>query len=605
MRRLLAPIALYLFVLTLFFLKVVLSTHPLIVVSFAAFTVLYLLTLFFGVIDISTKVTDDQDSNAFQTSTIRLLETCPFLLPAFLTASMTLAATLILPPPTIERTIYFLSFFLFSLLAYLAEMVLVVDTMRRRSRIPDKLDQQRLQKAETELVREGGAHSRKKLLLINPVNQSMPGYSGSMNSRLQPLGLGIVAALTPSEFYVKLIDENLESFQYEEADLVGISALTSTVNRAYEIAAEYRKNNVSVVMGGIHASMMPDEALHHVDSVVIGEAESVWQDVTTDFLDGNLRKRYTGVRLPLENMVPPKRELFSSLYPGASVQTSRGCPLNCEFCSVTVFNGGEYRFRPIDEVLDELETIPNRDIFFVDDNLVGYGKHSRQRAKDLFRGMIERHLNKQWVCQASVNFGADEELLLLARESGCSLVLLGLESDDRQELIDMKKEINVQFDYDTILRNINRHGIGVFGAFIFGVETETAKSIWRKAKFICKKRIDVIQTTVLTPLPGTNFFRAAQEEDRLLYTDFPKDWERYNMTEYTYKIKGIGKEEFPSIFMKSVKRIFSKRTLSTKLFRTAIHTRDLRLGVISYIANLEVGRIWYKICSIVEDRLNR
>ncbi len=433
----------------------------------------------------------------------------------------------------------------------------------------------------------------------------MPGYSGSMNSRLQPLGLGIVAALTPSEFYVKLIDENLESFQYEEADLVGISALTSTVNRAYEIAAEYRKNNVSVVMGGIHASMMPDEALHHVDSVVIGEAESVWQDVTTDFLDGNLRKRYTGVRLPLENMVPPKRELFSSLYPGASVQTSRGCPLNCEFCSVTVFNGGEYRFRPIDEVLDELETIPNRDIFFVDDNLVGYGKHSRQRAKDLFRGMIERHLNKQWVCQASVNFGADEELLLLARESGCSLVLLGLESDDRQELIDMKKEINVQFDYDTILRNINRHGIGVFGAFIFGVETETAKSIWRKAKFICKKRIDVIQTTVLTPLPGTNFFRAAQEEDRLLYTDFPKDWERYNMTEYTYKIKGIGKEEFPSIFMKSVKRIFSKRTLSTKLFRTAIHTRDLRLGVISYIANLEVGRIWYKICSIVEDRLNR
>ncbi len=120
-----------------------------------------------------------------------------------------------------------------------------------------------------------------------------------------------------------------------------------------------------------------------------------------------------------------------------------------------------------------------------------------------------------------------------------------------------------------------------------------------------RNRIDVIQATIMTPLPGTRLFEKARQEERLVYTDFPKDWERYNMTEYTYKIKGIGKEEFPSIFMKSVKRIFSKRTLSTKLFRTAIHTRDLRLGVISYIANLEVGRIWYKICSIVEDRLNR
>jgi|GEM_PF-254532 len=604
MRRLLAPIVLYSLVLILFFLKVVLSTHPFIVVSFAAFTVLYLLTMFFGVLDIATKVADGPGSEAFQTSTIRLLETCPFLLPALLFAAVTLGAILILPPPTIERTIYFLSFFLFSLLAYIAEMLLVVDRMKKRARVIDILDQQRLQKAETGLVREGGAHSRKKLLLINPVNQSMPGYSGAMNSRFQPLGLGIVAALTPSDFHVKMIDENLVSFQYEEADLVGISALTSTVNRGYEIAAEYRKNNVPVVMGGIHASMMPDEALHHVDSVVIGEAESVWQDVITDFLHGDLKKKYAGVRLPLENMVHSKRELFSNQYPAASVQTSRGCPLNCDFCSVTVFNGKEYRFRPIDEVLDELETIPNRDIFFVDDNLVGYGKHARQRAKDLFRGMIERRLNKQWVCQASVNFGADEELLRLAKESGCSLVLLGLESDDRQELIDMKKEINVRFDYDKILHNINRHGIGVFGAFILGVETETAKSMRRKARFICKKRIDVIQTTVLTPLPGTNFFRTAQEEDRLLYTDFPKDWEKYNMTEYTYRIQGIGKEEFPRIFIKCVKKIFSKRTLSTKLFRTAIHTRDLRLGVISYIANLEVGRIWYKICSIVEDRLH-
>jgi radical SAM superfamily enzyme YgiQ (UPF0313 family) len=604
MRRLLSPIVLYVVVLTLFFLKVVLSSHPTIVVSFGLFAVFYLFTVFFAVLDIATKVSAGPDSDAFQTSTFRLLETCPFLLPALLSAAVTLSAALILPPARTVRTIYFLSFFLFSLLTYLAEMFLVVDTMRRRSRILDSLDKQRLHKAEVEFAREAAAHPRKKLLLINPVNQSMPGYSGAMNSKLQPLGLGIVAALTPSDFDVKMIDENVENFQYEEADLVGISALTPTVNRGYEIAAEYSKNNVPVVMGGIHASMMPDEALHYVHSVVIGEAESVWQDVMTDFLNGNLKKKYKGVRLPLENMLPPKREMFSNQYAAASVQTSRGCPLNCDFCSVTVFNGREYRFRPIDEVLDELEGIPNRDVFFVDDNLVGYGKHAGQRAKDLFRGMIDRHLNKRWVCQASVNFGADDELLLLARESGCSLVLLGLESDDRQELIDLNKEINVRFDYDRILRNINKHGIGVFGAFIFGVETETAQSIWRKTKFICKRRIDVIQTTVLTPLPGTKFFQVAQEENRLLYTNFPKDWEKYNMTDYTYKIKGIEEGEFPRIFIKCVRRIFSKKTLSMKLWRTAIHTRDLRLGVLAYVNNLSVGRIWHEICSIVEARLN-
>jgi radical SAM superfamily enzyme YgiQ (UPF0313 family) len=595
---------LYVVLLALFFLKVVLLSHPTIVVSFLCFGVFYLFTVFFGVLDVATKVFESPDSDVFRMSTVRLVETCPFLLPTLFFAAATLAGSLFFPPIMMERIVYFLFFFLTSLLIYFTEMGLVIAAMRRRSIIRYNLDQQRLKEAQIKFGKEGSGHSRKKLLLINPVNQSIPGYSGSINGRVQPLGLGIIAALTTSEFYVKLIDENVEAFQYEEADLVGISALTSTATRGYEIASEYSKNNVPVVMGGIHASMVPDEALRYVDSVVIGEAESVWQDVTLDFLKGDLKKTYKGVRLPLDNMVLPKRELYSNQYSASSVQTSRGCPLNCDFCSVTTFNGREYRFRPIAEVLDELEGIPNRDIFFVDDNLVGYGKIARQRAKGLFRGMIDRQLNKSWLCQASINFGADEELLLLAKRSGCSAVLLGLESDDRKELMDMKKEVNLRYDYDRTLRTINRHGIGVFGAFIFGVESETKNSMWRKMRFITQKRIDVIQTTVLTPLPGTRFFEEAQKNNRLSYTDFPKDWERYNMTEYTYRIEGIDEEEFLKHFARCLRRIFSKETLSIKLFKTAMHTRHLQLAISAYVTNLSVGRVWAEICSIAEDRLN-
>ena len=221
-------------------------------------------------------------------------------------------------------------------------------------------------------------------------------------------------------------------------------------------------------------------------------------------------------------MVVPRRDLFSKRYAVTSVQTSRGCPMDCDFCSVTAFNGREYRLRPPEEVLDELEGIPEQGIFFVDDNLIGYGRASRQRAKDLFRGMTERKLNKKWICQASVNFGLDEELLLLANKSGCVMVLVGLESDDPEQLLYMNKKLNVRHEYSKILRNINKYGILVFGGFIFGVKNETERSMWRKARFICRKRIDVVQTTILTPLPGTRLFKAALEENRILSYGFPQ-----------------------------------------------------------------------------------
>ena len=197
---------------------------------------------------------------------------------------------------------------------------------------------------------------KRKLVLINPVNPARTGLTVNKSSRFPPIGLGIVAALTPAAWEVELVDENWEPFAYRQADLVGITAFTASARRAYEIAALYRQHGVPVVMGGIHCSMCPQEALQNVDAVVIGEAESVWPQVVVDFEAGGLRREYRGSWSNLAGAPSPRRDLFHPGYMFASIQTSRGCPLDCEFCSVSAFNGQRYRRRPTGEVLAELES---------------------------------------------------------------------------------------------------------------------------------------------------------------------------------------------------------------------------------------------------------
>jgi len=198
---------------------------------------------------------------------------------------------------------------------------------------------------------------KKKLLLINPVNPRKVGLTVNLSSRFQPLGLGIVAAMTPDTWDVEIIDENFEPFIFRKADLVGLTAFTAAVNRAYEIASVYREKDIPTVLGGIHASMLPEEALKYVDTVVSGEAESVWHKILSDFEAGHMQRLYRGEWSDLKDMPKPRRDLFHRGYLFGSIQTSRGCPMNCEFCSVTAFNGSRFRQRPVEDVLDELETI--------------------------------------------------------------------------------------------------------------------------------------------------------------------------------------------------------------------------------------------------------
>jgi len=420
----------------------------------------------------------------------------------------------------------------------------------------------------------------KKLILINPVNIARVGLTINKSSRFPPLGLGIVAALTPNDWVVKIIDENFTEFTYQEADLVGITAFTASVNRAYEIAKIYRDKNIPVIMGGIHASLQPEEAVSYVDSVVVGEAEHIWSRVIEDFESKKLQKLYLSEKTDLINMPQSSHALFDKRYMFGSIQTARGCPMDCEFCSVPSFNGHTYRQRPVEDVLDELEKIPQKMIFFVNDNIIGYGKSASKRALDLFKGIIDRGIKKEWFCQASINFADDEEILKYAAKSGCRMVFLGLEAENIESLKDANKKLNLKVgvdSYESAFKKINKYGIAVLGAFIYGLDSDTSEILDNRTTYIIKSGVDVIQTTFLTPLPGTRLFNTMLKEGRLLHTNFPPDWNYFDMTEAIFKPKlmepaelTLSMDKCNTEVGKAIWKKFFKTLIATKKFKTAM-----------------------------------
>ena len=254
-----------------------------------------------------------------------------------------------------------------------------------------------------------------RLYLINPSNPlvSMLKVRESRWNRYRvwkPLSLMVIAGLTSPDWEITIVDENLDMPDYpamHQPDLVGITAFTSQANRAYEIADCFRRLGVPVVMGGIHATMCLDEVMEHVGSVVTGEAEGVWPQVLADARSGVLKRRYDGGLADINNVPPARHDLLSGDYAFGAIQTTRGCPLNCTFCSVTAFNGARYRQRPIPEVVREFQEIREKRVLVVDDNLIGTRTEHLARAKDLFRAMAKANLQKEWVGQATINFADD------------------------------------------------------------------------------------------------------------------------------------------------------------------------------------------------------
>jgi radical SAM superfamily enzyme YgiQ (UPF0313 family) len=436
-----------------------------------------------------------------------------------------------------------------------------------------------------------------KLLLINPLSTTREGLILHSHVIYPPIGLGIVAALTPDDWEVEIMDENFERFHFREADLVGFTALTSSATRAYELAAIYREKGIPTVIGGIHVSMVPEEARQFCDAVVVGEVEGVWKQLIADFEAGCLQQAYHADLMPFENAVAPRRDLFHPDYRFASIQTTRGCPMKCDFCSVHTFNGSKYRVRPVEEVLDELETIPQEKIYFVDDNLIGYGKKAQQRAIDLFKGMIDRGIKKQWFCSASMNFAENEEVLELAAKAGCVMVLLGIESERIEQLEETNKKMNVKIGIDhyaDVFRTIHKYGISVLGAFIYGLESDTPETMLRRTEYINGADIDAVQATILTPLPGTALFNRMKENGKLIFQDFPHDWQKYDFAEIVWKHSNMSREEFMTEVRKNWDLLYNDDILKRKFLRTLKQTRSTLAGIWSYGSNLQYHNMVYE-----------
>ncbi len=374
------------------------------------------------------------------------------------------------------------------------------------------------------------------------------------------LTLTTLAALTPPGIEVKITDENVESIDFEEeVDLVGITGMVMHAKRVYEIAKRFRDRGIPVVMGGPHASSCSTEAKEHVDSVVIGEAETVWIGLINDLQMGHLKPYYKGEGYcSMRELPPPRLDLLrKEAYMTVNcVQTTRGCPHQCDFCHVTHFFGKTYRCRPVDEIIQEVGRLSGEFIVFIDDNIAG----NRQHAKELFSRL--KPLKKKWAGQASLTLTRDPELLRLAAESGCVSLFIGMESLSPENLKEMNKAFNRAHQYEEALRALHDHDIMVVAGFIFGLDHDDEGVFERTLRFCERNRIELPSFFILTPLPGTPLFQRMESEKRLLH----KDWSKYNGATVVFRPKLMTEETLQRGFNWLCKEGYSWGSIVKRVF---------------------------------------
>lgn len=351
-----------------------------------------------------------------------------------------------------------------------------------------------------------------------------------------PLSLPLLAALTPQNVDVRVIDENVEAADLDApADWVAITCMTASAPRAYEIGDAFRRRGIPVVMGGIHPTVMPDEASAHADAVVVGEAEPVWREIIEDLAGSRLKPRYEDFGLAnLEGLPLPRRDLLrGERYLTTNVvQTARGCPNGCSFCSVSTIFGKRYRFRPIPEVIEEVRSLRGW-IGFVDDNIVGHPR----RAKELFEALIP--LKIRWVGQGDLSMARDPELMALAVRSGCQAMYVGIESLSPENLQAVSKRPNLGLDMSEAIRKIHSAGIEIIGSFVLGLDGDDKGVFKRTADFAKAHKLVVAQFSVLTPFPGTVVQRELEQEGRII----DRDWSHYTMSNVVFTPRQMTSQE--------------------------------------------------------------
>ncbi len=331
--------------------------------------------------------------------------------------------------------------------------------------------------------------------------------------QMQPLSIAVLSALTPDNWQKMLFDDRMEDVDYDQqTDLAAISIETFNAKRGYQIAAEFRKRGIPVVMGGFHATFCPDEAAEHATAVCVGPAEDIWNKILEDAVSGTLNGIYkSDFKAPLtvmtdRNIFADKKYLDIDL-----VETGRGCRFKCDFCSISSFYNATYQRRPVDEIISELKQLNGKVIFFVDDNIVA----DFAAVKELFKAMIP--LKIRWVSQATINIVKDKELLELMVASGCVGVLIGFESLDPRNLCLMSKSVNDIDKYSDALATLRKNGIRIYGTFVFGYQYDTKELMDQTEKFAVKQKMFLAAFNHLIPFPGTPLYNSIKKEKQLKY----------------------------------------------------------------------------------------
>ena len=396
-----------------------------------------------------------------------------------------------------------------------------------------------------------------RLILISPRSSEKKSPVGF---KVPQLALHILAALTPEDVDISLVDEQISDIDFSKNyDLVGISIMTATAKRGYQLAQIFKAQGSKVVFGGIHASVMPEEAINYADAVVIGEAEGSWPNLIEDFKQNSLKKYYESKEPDLSKAPLPKRDskidrsVMGIKWPG--FYTTKGCPYNCEFCSVSSVYGRKVRHLPIPLVIKDIENAHSKVFLSLDDNVAADSKY----AKDLFKEMAR--LNIEWGGQSTVSIAGDDELLQLCRKSGCRGLFIGLESVSIKSMSKMHKTFKSTNENEDAIKRIQDHGILFHPSFVFGFDDDTKSVFGDTLEFLYKNRIATATFNILTPYPGTRLYHRLKQEGRVI----SEDWSCYNHSNVVFRPKNLTERELSEGYFCLKKEFYSLNNMCRRI----------------------------------------
>jgi radical SAM superfamily enzyme YgiQ (UPF0313 family) len=400
---------------------------------------------------------------------------------------------------------------------------------------------------------------------------------------MEPLTIAALKGVTPARHLTSFFDDRIEDIDFDiECDLVAITCETFTAKRAYEISGNFRRKGKTVVMGGFHPSLCPDEAIEFCDSILVGEGEYLWPVMIEDFEGSVLKKIYRQTQRVDAKDIRTDKSIFrgKSYFPFSVIETGRGCCYKCEFCAVTEFFGNCYLRRPIGNIIGEIRQSGNRRVMFADDNITA----DLPSARALFEALIP--LKIQWVCQASVIIGQDPSLLTLMKESGCIGGLIGFESLNKRNLLHMHKHQNLAMHArEEIVNKIYRHGLKIYASFVIGYDEDDAGTVSETLKYAIDKGFFIANFYQLTPFPGTGLYERLRAENRLLNEKWWLD-ENFRYGDVVFRPAKITAQEMTSLCHKAKEDFYSITSILKRGFRFRINRNRLSHFVLFFIVNL-------------------